>query len=163
MIDITKHSGIYTLKVKQDLKMSLEDAWSFFSNPQNLSKITPPEMGFNITSETPKFMYEGQIISYKVTPFLGIKMNWVTEITHVNDKLFFVDEQRFGPYTMWHHEHLFIESGDKIEMTDKVSFKLPGGFFGRLFAPVLVIPQLKKIFTHRIKVLEKKFNNEEAN
>ena len=159
MIDITKHSGTYTLKVKQDLKMSLEDAWNYFSNPSNLSEITPSNMGFNITSEKSKFMYVGQIISYKVTPLLGIKMNWVTEITHINDKMFFVDEQRFGPYKMWHHEHLFIENGDKTEVTDKVSFKLPGGFIGRLFAPVLVIPQLKKIFNHRIEVLEKKFNN----
>jgi ligand-binding SRPBCC domain-containing protein len=160
MINITKHSGIYTLKVKQSLMMTLDEAWSFFSNPQNLSKITPPEMGFNITSETSDSMYKGQIISYKVSPFLGLKINWVTEITNVNDKMFFVDEQRFGPYTMWHHEHLFMEVGDKIEMTDKVTFKLPGGFIGRLFAPFIVIPQLKKIFNHRIDILEKKLNNE---
>ena len=160
MINITKHSGIYTLKVKQNLKMSLDDAWNYFSNPSNLSEITPTKMGFNITSEKSDFMYVGQIISYKVSPLLGLKMNWVTEITHINDKIFFVDEQRFGPYTMWHHEHLFTEIGDKTEITDKVSFKLPFGFLGRLFAPVIVIPQLKKIFNHRIEVLEKKFNNE---
>ena len=160
MINITKHSGIYTLKVKQNLKMSLDDAWNYFSNPTNLSEITPAKMGFNITSEKSDFMYVGQIISYKVSPLLGLKMNWVTEITHISDKSFFVDEQRFGPYTMWHHEHLFTKNGDKTEITDKVSFKLPLGFLGRLFAPVIVIPQLKKIFNHRIEVLEKKFNNE---
>ena len=125
MIEFSKHSGIYTIKVKQNIKMTLNDAWNFFSNPKNLSTITPKEMGFNITSETSDQMYVGQIITYKVSPLLGIKLNWVTEITHINDKMFFVDEQRFGPYTMWHHEHLFLESGNEVEMTDKVSFKVP--------------------------------------
>ena len=117
MISFSSHSGIYTLKVVQDLKTNLNEAWAFFSNPKNLSKITPKEMGFNITSETPEFMFEGQIISYKVSPILGIKLNWVTEITHVKDNLFFVDEQRFGPYTMWHHEHHFEEIEGMIRMT----------------------------------------------
>lgn len=159
MIEFRKHSGIYTLKVKQNIKLSLSEAWDFFSNPKNLSEITPKKMGFNITSETSKKMYIGQIISYKVAPILGIKMNWVTEITHINDKIFFVDEQRFGPYTMWHHEHLFVESGKEVEMTDKVSFKVPFGALGRLFVPILVKPQLKKIFNYRYKLLEQKFNN----
>ena len=160
MISFSQHSGIYTLKVKQNLKMSLDEAWNFFSNPKNLSKITPEKMGFNITSETVDEMYVGQIITYKVSPLFGINLNWVTEITHINDKFFFVDEQRFGPYTMWHHEHLFLKSGDQVEMTDKVSFKVPFGFLGRLFVPILVKPQLKKIFNYRIKIIEEKFNNE---
>ena len=159
MISFSSHSGIYTLKVVQDLKTNLGEAWAFFSNPKNLSKITPKEMGFNITSETPEFMFEGQIISYKVSPILGIKLNWVTEITHVKDNLFFVDEQRFGPYTMWHHEHHFEEIEGMIRMTDKVSFKVPFGFFGRLLVPILVKPQLKKIFNYRFEILEKKYNH----
>ena len=117
-------------------------------------------MGFNITSEISNQMYPGQIISYKVSPVLGIKLNWVTEITHVNNKMFFVDEQRFGPYKMWHHEHLFIKKGDKTEVTDKVSFKAPFGIIGRLMTPVFIIPQLKKIFNYRYKLLEEKFNHE---
>ena len=159
MINFSSHSGIYTLKVVQDLKTNLNEAWAFFSNPKNLSKITPKEMGFNITSETPEFMFEGQIISYKVSPILGIKLNWVTEITHVKDNLFFVDEQRFGPYTMWHHEHHFEEIEGMIRMTDKVSFKVPFGFFGRLLFTILVKPQLKKIFNYRFEILEKKYNH----
>ena len=86
-------------------------------------------------------------------------MNWVTEITHVKDNLFFVDEQRFGPYTMWHHEHHFEEIEGMIRMTDKVSFKVPFGFFGRLLVPILVKPQLKKIFNYRFEILEKKYNH----
>ena len=159
MIHFSSHSGIYTLKVVQDLKTNLNEAWGFFSNPKNLSKITPKEMGFNITSETPEFMFEGQIISYKVSPLLGIKLNWVTEITHVKDNLFFVDEQRFGPYAMWHHEHHFEEIEGMIRMTDKVSFKVPFGFLGRLLVPILVKPQRKKIFNYRFEILEKKYNH----
>ena len=109
MIKFSSHSGINTLKVSQELDISLDEAWDFFSNPKNLSEITPKDMGFNITSEIPNQMYIGQIVSYKVAPILGINLNWVTEITHINDKMFFVDEQRFGPYKMWHHEHLFLQ------------------------------------------------------
>ena len=160
MLEISKHSGIYTLKSVKEVKTTIDEAWSFFSSPKNLSKVTPKDMGFKITSEISDKMYIGQIISYHVSPFLGLKMNWVTEITHINDKMFFVDEQRFGPYKMWHHEHLFLQKGDKVEMTDKVSFKLPLGFIGRLFAPIIVIPQLKKIFNYRNQKIEETFNHE---
>ena len=151
--------GINTLKVSQEFDITLNKAWDFFSNPKNLSEITPSNMGFNITSEIPNQMYVGQIVTYRVAPILGIKLNWVTEITHINNKMFFVDEQRFGPYIMWHHEHLFLQKGDKVEMTDKVSFKVPFGILGRIMTPIFVIPQLKKIFNYRYKLLEQKFNN----
>ena len=159
MINITKHSGIYTLKVKQNLKMSLDDAWNYFSNPSNLSEITPAKMGFNITSEKSDFMYVGQIISYKVSPLLGLKMNWVTEITHISDKSFFVDEQRFGPYALWHHKHFIrpIEGG--VEMEDIVDYKLPFGLLGRLAHPILVKPKLKEIFDYRHKKLIELFGS----
>ena len=116
-------------------------------------------MDFNITDWDKKKAYPGQIIQYTVKPLLGIKINWVTEITQVKTNEFFIDEQRFGPYAMWHHEHLFLQKGDKVEMTDKVSFKVPFGLLGRIMTPIIVIPQLKKIFNYRIKLLHKKFNN----
>ena len=104
MIDIKRHSGIYTLEVKQKLPLTGEEAWKFLSDPRNLEKITPKHMGFWITSDnTPEEMYPGQIITYIVSPFKGFKMSWVTEITHVQKGEYFVDEQRFGPYKMWHH------------------------------------------------------------
>ena len=115
-------------------------------------------MGFNITSEIPKKMQPGQIITYRVGLLPGIKGNWVTEITHVNEPHFFVDEQRFGPYAMWHHEHIFEENENGVLMTDKVSYKLPLGGFGALFHGILVKPRLKEIFDHRTKVLNEKFN-----
>lgn len=106
MTTIKKHAGIYTLQTKLELPISLNTAWEFFSNPGNLEKITPKGMQFKISSGSYKPMYAGQIITYRVSPFPGFKTNWVTEITQVETGHFFVDEQRFGPYAMWHHEHL---------------------------------------------------------
>jgi len=157
MIRFKSHSGIYMLEVTQFLKISLPEAWDFFSSPCNLAKITPEHMGFKITSGTPAKMYPGQIITYKVSPFPGVKTNWVTEITHVSDGSFFVDEQRFGPYQMWHHEHHFEVQGEGVLMTDRVSFKLPLGFLGRIAHSLFVKNQLKQIFEYREIFLEKEF------
>ena len=155
MISFKSHSGIYTLEVIQFLNISLAEAWDFFSSPDNLSKITPDHMGFIITSGTPGKMYPGQIITYKVAPFPGLKTNWVTEITHVTDQSFFVDEQRFGPYRMWHHEHHFEAQRNGVLMTDRVSYKLPFGIFGRIAHALFVRRQLKQIFEFRIVAMEK--------
>lgn len=149
MIDIRYHSGIYTLMAKQELPLKIEEAWKFFSTPENLVLITPPHMEFVITSGKATKMYSGQIISYKVSPVSGIKTNWITEITQVEQGKFFVDEQRFGPYRMWHHEHHFTESEKGIIMFDKVSYKLPFGFIGRLAHLIFVRKQLESIFQFR--------------
>ena len=157
MIQFSKHSGMYTLMVKQQLSIEMSEAWEFFSNPINLERITPSHMGFRVTSGTPAEMYPGQIISYSVRPIPWVKTNWVTEITHVSEGKFFVDEQRFGPYCMWHHEHHFEALDDGVLMTDKVSYKLPLGFFGHLAQIFFVKKQLRKIFEFRQKVLDKEF------
>ena len=115
-------------------------------------------MGFKITSGVPAKMYIGQIITYKVSPILGIKTNWVTEITHVAEDRFFVDEQRFGPYSMWHHEHHFEKKDDGVLMTDRVSYKLPFGFLGRIAHAAFVKNQLKQIFEYRETYLSKVFS-----
>ncbi len=158
MISFKSHSGIYTMEVRQFVNVSLAEAWDFFSSPGNLSKITPPQMGFIITSGIPAKMHPGQIITYKVSPIRGITTNWVTEITHVIEGVFFVDEQRFGPYRMWHHEHHFEVQGDGILMTDRVSYKLPFGFLGRIAHSLFVKNQLKQIFEYREVYLSKAFN-----
>lgn len=160
MIRFSRHSGIYTLVIMQELEMGLPEAWDFFSTPINLEKITPPHMGFKITSGVAEQMYPGQIISYKVFPIPGIRTNWVTEITHVEPGRFFVDEQRFGPYRMWHHEHHFKETEKGVLVTDKVSYKIPFGLLGRLAQFLLVKRQLNNIFEYRIQKLEEKFNRE---
>ncbi|MFM2231090.1 MAG: hypothetical protein RL607_2348 [Bacteroidota bacterium] len=140
---------IYTLYSKQYLPITLDEAWEFFSDPKNLNTITPDDMGFKTLSGADRKMYPGQIIQYIVTPLLGIPMKWVTEITHVNDRHFFVDEQRFGPYALWHHKHFFKEVPGGVEMEDIVDYKLPMGFLGQLMHPILVRPRLQQIFEYR--------------
>lgn len=157
-LKIKSHSGIYTLEVKQEINTTLEDAWDFFSAPKNLSKITPSHMGFFITSEVADKMYEGQIITYEIGVLPGIKSNWVTEITHIVDKKYFVDEQRFGPYSMWHHEHSFEETEKGVMMTDSVSYKVPFGVLGRVIHSLLIKKQLLAIFQFRIEEVDKNFN-----
>jgi ligand-binding SRPBCC domain-containing protein len=159
MLQIKKHSGIYTLETEQIINASIDKAWLFFSSPENLEKITPSHMGFKITSEVDKKAYVGQIITYRVGILPGIKSNWVTEITQVKDNHFFIDEQRFGPYKMWHHEHWFEElPNGKTLMKDKISYKIPFGFLGHIAQSIFIKKQLKGIFEHRFTTLEKLFN-----
>ncbi|MGI9159391.1 MAG: SRPBCC family protein [Saprospiraceae bacterium] len=151
--------AVYTLKRTQRLPISLEQAWNFFSSPANLKEITPPYMGFDITSDQ-RFllkMYPGQVITYTVRPVLGIPLFWMTEITHVEEGRFFVDEQRVGPYKIWHLQHHFeaIEGG--VEMTDLVHYQLPLGPLGDLAHLVFVRRQLNEIFDYRFKKLEDLF------
>ena len=149
---------MHCLKRTIKLPISVEEAWGFFSNPRNLQKITPKNMGFNITSEFFKQkMYAGQIITYIVSPMLGIKMNWMTEITQVKDKEFFIDEQRVGPYKIWHHQHHFKAIDGGVEMTDIIDYVVPLGFLGRLVEPILVRGKLKEIFDYREVKMDEMF------
>jgi ligand-binding SRPBCC domain-containing protein len=145
---------IYTLHKKQRLPISKEEAWSFLSDPKNLKRITPDYMGFEIISGADKSMYAGQIIQYLVTPILGIKTKWVTEITHMDDGRYFVDEQRFGPYSLWHHKHFIHTIDGGVEMEDIIDYKLPFGWLGQLAHPFLVKPKLNEIFSVRREKLE---------
>jgi len=150
---------VYNLTRTQILPISLAQAWDFFSTPQNLSKITPKHMGFEILyiSGGAK-AYAGQIIRYNVNVLPGIKMHWVTEITQVKESAHFIDEQRFGPYALWHHQHHFKEVPGGVEMTDEVNYALPLGILGRLAHALFVGGEVKRIFDHRYRVLEKYFD-----
>lgn len=148
---------IYTLHKKQNLPITIEKAWEFLSDPKNLKTITPDYMGFNILSGADREMYAGQIIQYIVTPVLGIKTKWVTEITHCIDKKYFVDEQRFGPYALWHHKHFIKEIDGGVEMKDIIDYKVPFGLLGQLVHPILVKPKLEEIFNYRTEKLEALF------
>ena len=150
---------IYTLHKKQNLPISIQQAWDFLSDPKNLKTITPEYMGFHILSGADRPMFAGQIIQYIVTPVLGIKTKWVTEITHVVDKNYFVDEQRFGPYALWHHKHFIKEIDGGIEMEDIIDYKVPFGSLGQLAHPILVKPKLEEIFNYRTKKLEALFGS----
>ncbi len=148
---------MYQLKTKQFVKTDMATCWDFFSDPKNLSKITPQSMGFIVRTELPDKMYEGLMIEYTVSPMLGIPMNWITEIKTVKNHSFFVDEQRKGPYRIWHHEHHFKEVDGGVEMTDIVSYELPLGFLGRLMHPILVKNKLKEIFDYRRQKVDELF------
>lgn len=149
---------MYQLIKKQVIDSDMTTCWNFFSSPANLQTITPDYMGFKIISNLPEKMYEGMMIEYKVSPLLGIPLTWVTEIKTVKEGVFFVDEQRQGPYKMWHHEHHFEEVEGGVLMTDIVSYILPLGLIGKLFSPILVEPKLQGIFDYRYEKVEELFN-----
>lgn len=142
---------LYQIKQKQQVPISLETAWDFFSSPENLKQLTPEYMDFQIISGAERSIFQGQMIQYTVKPLLGIPMGWLTEITHVQDKAYFVDNQVFGPYSLWHHKHFFkaIEGG--VEMEDIVDYRLPLGFLGQIAHVLFVKKQLHDIFEFRRK------------
>ena len=150
---------IFKLKYSQKLPISLNEAWDFLSSPNNLELITPKSMDFNIIDWDKKKAYPGQIIQYTVKPILGIKINLVTEITQVRDKEFFVDEQRFGPYTFWHHKHFIKEIEGGVIMEDVIHYKPPFGFVGVLLNFLFINSKLNSIFKHRELELIKTFGN----
>ena len=150
---------VYRFVRTQKIPININEAWEFLSNPNNLKTITPSYMGFNIHENENTEMYSGQIIKYTVSPILGIKINWVTEITHVKNLEYFVDEQRFGPYSFWHHKHFIKEIKGGVEMVDILDYALPFGILGRIFHPLIVRPKLDEIFNYRREKLIKIFGN----
>jgi len=152
---------VYNLTRTQILPISVAEAWDFFSTPKNLSKITPEHMGFEILYISGgEKAYAGQIIRYNVSVLPGIKMHWVTEITQVKEGVHFIDEQRFGPYALWHHQHHFKEVPGGVEMTDEVNYAIPFGILGRLAHSLFVGGEVNRIFDHRYHILEKYFGKE---
>jgi len=148
--------AFYQFQKEQFIKTTIEDLWDFISSPQNLKKITPAKMGFDIcTPNLPDKIYEGMIIRYKVRPLLRIPTTWVTEITHVRDKSYFVDEQRVGPYTMWHHQHIIFSKDNGVLMRDIVSYQPPMGILGRFANAIVIKKTLNEIFDYRTLALEK--------
>jgi ligand-binding SRPBCC domain-containing protein len=150
---------MHRLKQEQLLPISLETAWDFFATPKNLNEVTPAEMLFEVTSELPEKMYEGLIITYRIKPMLNISMNWCTEITHIRDHAFFVDEQRKGPYNIWHHEHHFKAVEGGTLMTDILHYDIGKSIFGWIAGQLFVHQKVKEIFVYRYKTLETYFSN----
>ncbi len=151
--------AVKTLKSTQFLPISMEVAWNFFSSPRNLNEITPEDMTFNITSEIPEKMYEGLIIIYKVAPMFNIPLTWVTEITHISENHYFIDEQRKGPYRLWHHEHHFETVEGGVLMTDILHYDVGKGPFGRIASWLLVDKRVKDIFEFREQKLRELFGD----
>ena len=153
--------AVFELREQIHLATTMEELWEFISSPANLKEITPGYMGFEIrTSPLPEKIYPGLMISYWVRPILGIKMNWLTEITHVREPHYFVDEQRSGPYALWHHEHRLLATEQGVQMTDLVTYRLPAGPLGTMAHRVFVKKQLDGIFRYREQALEKIFGKQ---
>jgi ligand-binding SRPBCC domain-containing protein len=146
---------LHRIDATQNLPIPLARAWAYFSDPRNLARITPPSMAFELMSELPERMYAGMLVVYRIRPLLGVRVTWVTEITHVDEPWRFVDEQRFGPYRFWHHEHRFREIEGGVEMRDVVHYALAPG--GGAVRRLLVAPRLREIFACRRQVLERLF------
>lgn len=149
---------MYQFFNKQIITSTRDKVWDFISSPRNLKEITPSYMGFEITNEPiSDKMYQGMIIAYKVSPILGIKINWLTEITHVNEGYFFVDEQRSGPYRLWHHQHKLTEIEGAVLMEDIVTYIPPFGIIGKIANSIFIEKQIKEIFEYRTQAVEKIF------
>ncbi len=146
------------LEQEQFLPITLEQAWDFFATPKNLNEVTPDDLVFEITSKVPDKMYEGLMITYKIQPLLNISINWCTEITHIKEQKYFVDEQRKGPYHIWHHEHHFKAVEGGTLMTDILHYDIGKSIFGWIAGKIFVDKQVEKIFLFRYATLEKYFN-----
>jgi ligand-binding SRPBCC domain-containing protein len=149
---------VYCFTCEQRLPVSLDLAWDFFSSPKNLKEITPKFLDFKILDDfKEEKMYAGQIINYIVKPLFGIPVRWTTEITHVVEKRYFVDNQVFGPYALWHHKHFFKEIEGGVLMTDVVHYAIPYGLVGEIAHKLVVKKKITEIFEYRKKVLQQKF------
>ena len=149
--------SVQVLKRQQVLPMNLAQAWAFFSSPHNLKTITPPELNFCITNDAPETIYPGLMITYTVSPLWGIPLPWVTEITHVESERYFVDEQRSGPYRLWHHEHHFEAVAEGVKITDLVHYDVGWGPLGSLITALVVRRRVEGIFAYREKILRERF------
>jgi ligand-binding SRPBCC domain-containing protein len=146
--------AIHQLIRRQIIQATPESCWDFFSSPANLRRITPASLDFVVLSEVPERMHPGLMIEYRVRPLFGIPMRWLTEITHVEAPHYFVDEQRIGPYHIWHHEHRFTPlPGGRMECLDRITYVPPFGPLGELMHPFVIQPELERIFRHREQVV----------
>jgi ligand-binding SRPBCC domain-containing protein len=154
---------LFSIREKQCFPISIEEAWAFFSNPANLGRITPPYLNFEITSDVPEKIYAGMLVTYRIRPILGVAVTWITEITYMAEPHFFTDEQRFGPYRFWHHQHFFREMKGGVEVQDVVHYALSAGPFSKLANALVVRKRLEEIFQYRRDSLEEMFGRLDCN
>ena len=146
---------LHRIHRRQVIPMSISKAWEFFSNPDNLSSITPPWLNLTVISDVPRSMHSGMIVSYRITPLVCVPTLWISEITHINIPTYFVDEQRLGPFRFWHHQHVFKEVGRNVEIQDIVNYAMPLGAIGEIVHAISVRKKVESIFDFRSKTLER--------
>lgn len=150
---------VYSITRTQILPVTLREAWSFFSTPKNLDRITPRQMNFKIISQTGgEKAHEGQLIRYRITVLPFIRVSWLTEITEVKEPFQFADEQRIGPYAFWRHLHRFKETNGGVEMVDEVQYAIPLGWIGQLAGWLFVHRRVNAIFDYRFQALADLFS-----
>lgn len=151
--------GYYQIHDEQVVKTDINNLWNFVSDPSNLKKLTPSKLGFKMMTSTHTEMTEGMIITYRITPLLNIGVKWVTEISHVKKQNYFIDKQVYGPYKLWHHQHLFqVIDEHHVRMTDIVTYALPFGIIGDFVNFMFIRRKLKTVFDYRKVALNKIFN-----
>jgi ligand-binding SRPBCC domain-containing protein len=146
-------SGVWRLRTELTLPQPIEEVFAFFAEARNLEAITPPWLSFHVETAAPIAMQSGRLIDYRLRVH-GIPLRWQSEISVWEPPYRFVDEQRRGPYRMWHHEHTFVECDDGTLVRDQVDYAVPGG---RLVNLLLVRRDLRKIFRYRSQKLREIF------
>ena len=159
LLSFFQEKKVFKFNAEQEINSDLDSVFQFFSQPENLSKITPPKMGFHILTPTPIAMKEGAIIDYTVKIF-GIPQRWRTMITSYESHKMFIDEQMKGPYSLWHHKHIFLETSNGVKIIDEVTYVLPLQFLQSLVNKIIIAPQIEEIFSYRKKMIINKFNSE---
>ncbi len=145
---------IYTLKRRQHLQHPIDQVFPFFQKPENLSRLTPDHLHFQILTPSPVSMHTGSVIDYVITLF-GMEMHWTTMISEYKPPYRFVDVQLRGPYAFWHHAHLFEEADDGgVWMTDEVHYALPFDWLGELVHFLWVKKELEHIFNFRAHIVK---------
>ena len=151
---------MYTFQHHQELCLSIEQCWEFFSNPANLKVLTPPSLRMDIEEKdnSPK-IYPGMILSHTIRPFLNIPLQWISEITHILPFQYFIDEQLYGPYKFWHHEHRFRPSTKGVEVSDTIHYMMPYGYLGQAAHRLGIKQKIEEAFVFRKNTLEELFGS----
>lgn len=146
----------------QKVNGNIEEVWSFFSNPANLDQLTPKEVNFSIQSISGEgSMYPGMLVQYRIRPFKWLPINffWVAEIKQVQKHIRFIDEQRYGPFAFWYHEHAFEIVDGGVMVKDILHYRVPLGFIGKIIDRLVIRLAIKRIFNTRTEILHEYFQN----
>jgi ligand-binding SRPBCC domain-containing protein len=148
---------MFTLERETFVAAPRSQVFAFFSDPQNLARITPPSLGFEIVEAPSRPLRAGDRIHYRIRLLGLLRVPWISKITAWREGTYFVDEQERGPYRSWRHEHALHAAGRGVLMIDRVEYDLPLGTVGRLFGERWVRRNLREIFDYRAHAIREIF------